>query len=81
MANSAETYHDGYLGQSTDARALSQVPTVPRQDIKTEELMNLLWPMAQSLLPLPIFYVLDFKLQEDRKLISLTHCILYYSIL
>lgn len=33
--------------------------------------MNLLWLMAQSLLPLLIPYVLDFKLQEDREVISL----------
>ena len=58
--------------------ALSQVPIALGQDTKTDELMTLLWPMAQSLLSLPLFYVLDFKLQEDREIISLIHCIRHY---
>lgn len=36
IANSAEIYHDGYIGKSTGAMAPFQFPTVLGQDVKTD---------------------------------------------
>lgn len=42
--------------------ALHQFPTVPRQDVRTDLLMDLHWPTSQSTSLLPIFSGMDVKL-------------------